>query len=527
VAGGVRGLLDALSAEGFKDQVKSVIPVLPNNAFDVDRLVRGVIEEVRRDAQLQVCMPDSIMGAVLRCAEAGLYIGSVLGHAYLGTRPMSGSGGFAYEAELILGYKGMIALAMRSGEIASITARIVYAKECENEGFALYYEGEKDTLLHKPIIMGEKGEMVMAYCLVRYKDGRFHVEPMAKDEILAIKERALERMGDDWKSSAWVFSESEMWRKCPIRRAFKYLDLSLGGGEGIIALLDATENGRRQQLDRFWRDDGVGADGIGDATHGAAVEAPSAAKPPVAEAAPDARVASPVSVGSPVAVPVTAVVVVPAAAAVEPASVAASALGTGGADLVENAVAATSASSEIDDNPTGARVIKRRPRKPKEADVGTTTVEATNGVVALQTAAGDELEAVGKPTHVGMDELGAALAAAEPGGLAGDGVPTDTTAIDAQTSLERVATLEETPDADVANAEVHARISEVVAVWAADMPPDAAADEKGSKPSAELVGGHVAGQPAALDEDHAVSVLPGMNGHASPGIGGLQATNLN
>ena len=64
-------------------------------------------------------MPASLMSAIVKASQLGLEVGSAMGHAYLVP--------YKTEATLIIGYRGMLALARRSGEIQSITARVVSA----------------------------------------------------------------------------------------------------------------------------------------------------------------------------------------------------------------------------------------------------------------------------------------------------------------------------------------------------------------------------------------------------------------
>lgn len=123
------------------------------------------------------------------------------------------------EAQFICGYRGMLSIARRSGEIASVVAEIVH----EKDEFDLEY-GLEPKLTHKPYIDGDPGAMRGAYCVVRFKgDG---VEPlikyMPKSEIDKHRNRS--------KASSygpWVTDYDEMAKKTVFRSVFKWLPISI------------------------------------------------------------------------------------------------------------------------------------------------------------------------------------------------------------------------------------------------------------------------------------------------------------
>lgn len=265
-------LIETLKGADFCEQVKLAVPAGVD--FEVSRFVQSVMRALEEDERLLACEPKSVLGAALRCAEIGLMVGGVMQHAFMVPRARrDGRGGFMYEAELTIGYRGMIALAMRSGKVKSVTSRLVTDREIEEGRFDLYYEGDKDVMIHRPVLYGEKGEPVMVYCLVRFVDGTFHVEPMGKEEIEKIKEQAVLRWNGADGESPWVTNEMEMWRKSPVRRAFKYLNVQVEGLDRAVSLEEERERGQRQDLARLIDATIVGDEPQGDA--GAAKDAPA------------------------------------------------------------------------------------------------------------------------------------------------------------------------------------------------------------------------------------------------------------
>src|SRR6185436_81681 len=102
---------------------------------DPDRIARIALTEVRRVPKLAACTPASFLGAVMTCAQLGLEPG-LLGEVYLIPR--------RNEVTMIIGVRGLIKMATRSGEVLSVDASEVY------EGDEFDYElGTAPTVHHK------------------------------------------------------------------------------------------------------------------------------------------------------------------------------------------------------------------------------------------------------------------------------------------------------------------------------------------------------------------------------------------
>jgi len=245
-------VLSILRSRDFAREIKRSVPA--GVPFNVDRFLRIVETTYTENDRLCACDAASVLGAVMKCAELGLVPGTYLQHVHIAAtlaRP-GGETTCEYEAQVIPGYRGLIALARRSGEIASISSRIVTDKEIETGAFDLYFEGDKDTLIHRPILHGEKGSPALVYCIVRFKNGTFHVEPMTRSEVEAARDASLAR--SPWRAgdTAWETHSSEMWRKTPIRRAAKVIDVQIEQLHAAIALDEGMELSRPQRLQMLW-----------------------------------------------------------------------------------------------------------------------------------------------------------------------------------------------------------------------------------------------------------------------------------
>jgi recombination protein RecT len=170
--------------------------------------MRVAVSSVAKTPKLQECSPASLLQAVLVAAEVGLEPGGALGHAYL--VPFKGS------CTLIIGYRGLIELAYRSGEVASISAEVRHERDTwkHSKGFA-------PNLIHEPFDGEDPGPVRSVYCIVTLKSGARLLDVMSFAEVEQIRKRS--RSGD---SGPWVTDWSEMARKTVVRRALKYAPLS-------------------------------------------------------------------------------------------------------------------------------------------------------------------------------------------------------------------------------------------------------------------------------------------------------------
>lgn len=204
-------------------KIKSQMALAMPKHMTADRLARIALTEVRRVPKLAQCDQTSFLGAIMQCAQLGLEPGGALGHAYLlpfDKRKKEGNQWktVGTEVQLIVGYRGMIDLARRSGQIISIEARVVHAKD-----FFEVELGLDSRLVHRPA-WGEanRGDATFAYAVAKLKDGGLQFEVMSKVEIEAIRARSKAK-----DSGPWVTDWEEMAKKTVIRRLFKYLPVSI------------------------------------------------------------------------------------------------------------------------------------------------------------------------------------------------------------------------------------------------------------------------------------------------------------
>lgn len=208
----------------------SMAMVVPKHVTP-ERLIKLALVAASRNPTLLQCAPTSIVQGVMTAAQLGLDCGGVLGSAYLVPYKNNKTG--KYEAQLIVGYRGLVDLARRSGEIESIEAHVVHQEDTFEVAFGL-----EPVLLHRPNLTGEDpGPLVLVYAIARLKGGGRQVEVMTRAEIDRIRNRS--RAGN---SGPWVTDYEEMARKTVVRRLCKYLPLSPEMAEALT-IEDRSEGG--------------------------------------------------------------------------------------------------------------------------------------------------------------------------------------------------------------------------------------------------------------------------------------------
>lgn len=181
--------------------------------MDADRLGRIALTTIRQNPKLLECSIPSLMGAVMQAAQLGLEPG-LIGHCYL--VPFWNGKAKQTDVQFIIGYKGMIDLARRSGHIESIYAHTVH----EEDEFE-YELGLHPKLVHKPAT-GERGEMQFVYAVAHFKDGGYQFEVFSKNDVEKVKQRSKAGQNGPWQTDY-----EEMAKKTVIRRMFKYLPISV------------------------------------------------------------------------------------------------------------------------------------------------------------------------------------------------------------------------------------------------------------------------------------------------------------
>ena len=193
----------------MQDQIKKALP----SVLTGERFSRMILTAMSSTPQLQQCTPKSFLGAMMQAAQLGVEPNTPLGQAYL--IPYKNKG--TLECSFQLGYKGLIDLAYRSGEVKDIQAHEVH----ENDVFE-YELGLEPKLKHVPAI-SNRGPVIMYYAVFHTKDGGYGFEVMSAEDIREHAKKYSKAYSSGY--SPWTTNFDEMAKKTVLKKCLKYAPL--------------------------------------------------------------------------------------------------------------------------------------------------------------------------------------------------------------------------------------------------------------------------------------------------------------
>ena len=203
--------------KAMEPAIKKALP----SVITPERFTRMVLSALSSTPKLAECSPQSFLAAMMTAAQLGVEPNTALGQAYL--LPYRNHG--QMECQFQLGYKGLIDLAYRSGEVSVIQAHTVY----ENDVFE-YEVGMDPKLRHVPA-KADRGEAVAYYAMFKTKDGGYGFEVMSVDDVQRHAQRYSKSYGSG--SSPWRSNFDEMAKKTVLKRALKYAPLKSDFVRGV------------------------------------------------------------------------------------------------------------------------------------------------------------------------------------------------------------------------------------------------------------------------------------------------------
>lgn len=195
----LKGLIKAMEPE-----IKKALP----SVITPERFTRMVFTALSSTPKLQQCTPQSFLGAMMQAAQLGLEPNTPVGQAYLIP--------YGNVCQFQLGYKGLLDLAYRSGEIKDIQAHEVH----ENDDFE-YELGLEPKLKHIPA-MSNRGSVTMYYAVWHTKTGGYGFEVMSKDDVLEFAQKK----SKSFHNGPWQSDFDAMAKKTVLKRALKYAPIA-------------------------------------------------------------------------------------------------------------------------------------------------------------------------------------------------------------------------------------------------------------------------------------------------------------
>jgi phage RecT family recombinase len=209
-----------LIGEALTKRIASIELVLPPQMKGQgERLARRALITFNRTPDLADCPEDVFVRCVIQAAELGLAIDGKLCYVVR----------YKQQFQVQADYKGLVAVAKRSGQILDCKADVVY----EADEFLYEHENGRDGLRHVPDFgTPDRGKVIAAFASLLLPGGIFRCCVVSRADLDKIK-RAAPAKGGPW--SSW---EDEMQKKSAVRRALKfYCD-----DPGMVAALELDEH---------------------------------------------------------------------------------------------------------------------------------------------------------------------------------------------------------------------------------------------------------------------------------------------
>lgn len=212
-----QSIFELLTSPGMRKQFEAALPSVPG--LTVDKFVRVAMTTLRTNRKLLQCDQGSLFAALMLSAQLGLEpnVGP-LGHAYLVP--------YGKELTFIVGYKGYIELARRSGQVSSVYAEAVH----QGDRFVVT-KGLHRDIVHEPDMDTEDAPLTHVYAVARFNTGE---EPqfvvLTRGQVERFRSRSMTK-----NNGPWVTDYEAMALKTGVRRLATWLPLSVEFHRALVA----------------------------------------------------------------------------------------------------------------------------------------------------------------------------------------------------------------------------------------------------------------------------------------------------
>ena len=205
---------DAFNSPVVLDKLKSVV-----NGRET-QFVTSLLSIVNNNSHLAKATNTSVLNAAMKAATLDLPIDPNLGFAYIVP--------YGSEAQFQLGYKGLIQLAQRSGQIVKLNAGEIYASQ-----FKGYNPLTEDLEVDMTVLPKANEEVAGYFAFMRLSNGFEKTLFWTKDRVLAHGKKYSRSFSG--KSSPWQTDFDAMARKTVLKQLLStYAPLSIEMQQAII-----------------------------------------------------------------------------------------------------------------------------------------------------------------------------------------------------------------------------------------------------------------------------------------------------
>lgn len=208
----------------MKDLVEAQLPAIERQlggTMNSEAFVRAVLSEITKSPQLMQADPKTLLGGVMLAAQLRLEIGSGLGEFYLTPRKDRGQ----QICLPIIGYQGLIKLALRSEFVMNVQAFLVR----RGDDFSYGANAERGMFYDwVPQDFEETRDWIGVVATAKMRAG-------GTTWVYLTRTQVMDRRPSYWASTPWKTNEDEMVKKTAVRALAKYLPKSTDLGRALEA----------------------------------------------------------------------------------------------------------------------------------------------------------------------------------------------------------------------------------------------------------------------------------------------------
>jgi recombination protein RecT len=244
--------------KAFLGQQSSALAEAARGFMKSEDMIRYALIAATKNPLILKCTMTSILRSLMDASAVKVRPGGVNGRGYLVPRKVKikedgKADRYEWQCFFDPGYRGFIDIARRSGQIVTFAAEAVY----EKDEFEFYYDPEPN-IRHRPMLTGDRGEVVAAWAMAKFRDGSRQIEVVTKsdlEKIMGVSEAGKRGFGPwkDWydqqarktaarRLSKWLPTEDEEQRDT-LERAMVFSNQADSASREIISPEEAPEVG--------------------------------------------------------------------------------------------------------------------------------------------------------------------------------------------------------------------------------------------------------------------------------------------
>lgn len=230
--------VNRLRVSKLLEENKDLLSKVLSDFMTAEKMNQVALSALSQDVNLLMCTDTSILACVMTSAQLGLSPDPLLGEIFFSCTVINKTTpDQQFECQLMIGYRGLISLAYRSGIVKTIEARPVFL----STDLFDYEFGLNEKLVHRPnAVVTHDSKKVAAgarknenisyfYCLIRFKDGGHVFDVMTKEDVEYVRDESNNYKNtaeEDRANTIWGRFFKEMGQKTVLRRLMKFIPMS-------------------------------------------------------------------------------------------------------------------------------------------------------------------------------------------------------------------------------------------------------------------------------------------------------------